>query len=310
MRLNKFWWSMLIIAFIAFCYSSCFNLANIINQSYIDAKQYYNDDDLANALININKAIEKDNKQDSFYLLKANILYEDGASMDDVMAECDKALRLNPDNVEAKILKAECLVINGDEEYKSIMNEVVLDTYDDADILKKIAHVYYIGEDYAQALIYYKDALKIKKDDQNIKYNIITCYVDLQDYDNAMKLCEEILKVYPKDVDTLNKKIFILNEQGKYEEAIDLCYETLKIDSNDSTIYYELYYSYYCLEDYESALEHINKYIEFNPDTVNAYLYRAKLNKTLDDVEGMQRDMQIYIDRGGNEEEGNEFLNY
>ena len=309
MRYNKPW-ILLIILFISLFYSSCFNFTNIINQNYIDAKQYYNDDDFINALNSVNKAIEKDNKQDSFYLLKANILYEDGASADDIITECDKALELNSDNVEAKILKAYCLAFIKDEEYKSIMDDVVSKTYRDVDILMKIAQVYYTGENYRQALIYYGDALKIEKDDPDIKYNMVRCYINLQDYTYAGKLCDEILMVHPEDLDTLNSKIYILNEQGKYEEAIDLCNKTSKIDSNNAVIYYELYYSYYCLGDYESALEYVNKYIELNPDTVNAYLYRANLNKILDDTEGMKKDMQVYIDKGGDEEEGNEFLNY
>ena len=309
MRIGKFL-LMLMIIFFAFYYFSCFNLNNIINQNYIDAKRYYNEDDYANALIYINKAIEKDNKQDSFYLLKAYILYEDRAPIDDVITECDKALQLNSDNVEAKILKANCLVIMEDENYKSIMDEIVSQTYSDVYTLVNIAHVYYTGENYTQALKYYNDALIIEKDNKDIKYSMVRCYVNLQDYDNAGNLCDEILNVYHEDVDTLNEKIYILNEQEKYEEAIDLCYETIKIDSEDSIIYYELYYSYLCLGDYESALEYINKYIEFNPDTTNAFLYRARLNKILDDIEGMERDLQTYIDKGGNEEEGNEFLTY
>lgn len=289
---------------------SCSNLANAINQNYIDARQYYNENDLTNALSSINDAIQKDNKQDSFYLLKANILYDDGASINAVIDECDRALELNPDNVEAKILKVECLIEDEDEGYKPIMEEISLQTYDDINILMRIARIYYTIEDYNEALIYYNDALKIEKNNPDIKYNMARCYIYLQDYDNSIKLCEEILKDYPEDVDTLNAKIYILNEQEKYEEAIDICNEVLKIDEENGITYYELYYSYYCLGDFESSLEYINKYIELAPDNASSYLYRAKIHKMLNNNEGMEEDMKAYIEKGGDEAEGNEFLNY
>ncbi len=295
-----------VILLIAFIFISCNNDA--VNKNYLDAKQYYISNDYKSALKSIDEAINENKKQDAFYLLKANILYESSASADEVIAQCDKAIEINKENIEAKILKADCLAEKKDDSYKTIMDEITSKSYKDADTLVKIGHVYNTANNYTQALKYYTDALKIEED-ANIKFYMVQCYIDLQDYDKAIKLSDEILKDQPNDIDTIDKKIFALNEQGKYQDAIDLANKSLEIDNTNQLAYYELYYSYFCLGDYNTSLENINKYVDLNPDNPDVYLYRAKVKKMLNDDAGVDQDMQTYIDKGGDKEKGDDFLN-
>ncbi|MCL2323367.1 MAG: tetratricopeptide repeat protein, partial [Oscillospiraceae bacterium] len=211
-------------------------------------------------------------------------------------------------NIEAKILKANCLAENKDNSYEAIMEDITSKTYDDANILVGIAEVYETAGNYEQALAYYEEALKIK-DDINIKSYMIQCYIDLQDYENAINLCDEIIDKDPNNMDALEKKIFSLNELEKYNEAVDLANNSLKINTSYAVFYYELYYAYFNLDDYDLSLANINKYIELNPDEAEGYLYRAKLEKELGDTSNVEQDMQVYIAKGGDKEKGDVFLN-
>ncbi len=301
----------LMIFLMAFAFVTCndWSQLSLVSKKYIEAKEYYNSEEFEKALNSINEAIKfADGKQDSYFLLKANILYDKQASADEVIAECKKALAINSKNIEAKILMADCLCEKKDDAYKAIMDEITSKTYKDYEILAKIAHVYYTAKDPEKSLIYLNEALKIKSS-ANIKYKMILCYIDLHKNGEAISLCEEILKEYPNNIKVMNEKIYSLNELGKYEEAIEVANKSLSIDKDNSVAYYELSYSYFSIKNYNLALLNINKYIESKPDNANGYLYRSKIKKMLTDTKGMQEDMQIYINKGGNKDTGHDFLN-
>jgi len=77
---------------------------------------------------------------------------------------------------------------------------------------------------YTQALIYYKNILRIKHDDIGVIIDYGVTLQNLEHYHQALKVYNKVLNLQPKNMNVLINKGTVLHALEKYTDAID-CYD-------------------------------------------------------------------------------------
>jgi len=130
-----------------------------------------------------------------------------------------------------------------------------------------------IRSDYINQALSYIDNVGRKE-----KYYILSRKANLDgDRDAAISILEEMLRIYPDEKMAHFRLGNLAFFNRQYEKAVTSFKRTLDIDPMYSTAYNMLAYSYQRLEDFDRALEYINKYIELEPGEPNPYDSRGDI---------------------------------
>lgn len=237
-------------------YEAQFNYALELhkNKNYQSALEYYK------------KALSLDSSKEETYINLASIYIEqkDFQAAGDI---CQKGLLVMPNNAQ--------------------LNNYIKDIekYSVASIYDKAAQYYNNGQ-YKAAL---EEYLKIKDKDNSAKMMIAACYFELKDFNNANKYYLEILNTEPNNKeailnsawayyslnDTNNAKLKVqnlLNIEPTNANAKELLAQINQLENskilNDGISFYEK-------NDFNSALNVFNKYLNQNPNDIYAMYYKA-----------------------------------
>ena len=135
-----------------------------------------------------------------WWVLKANLYlkFKDNYNNDDALKYINKALKIDPLDFDALILKGDIL-LELEKEIEALI------AYDMASIVKpddiiplvlKGNTLYKIGK-YSDALDVYDAALEIKQDDAFTWYNKASVLFRLEEYKSALDTCNEALNIKP-----------------------------------------------------------------------------------------------------------------
>lgn len=97
-------------------------------------------------------------------------------------------------------------------------------------------------------------------------------YKDLHDNEHQLEELEQVLALQPSNPEVIKLRASIYMDEEKYREAInDLLFVRTVRDDAETEVY--LGYSYYSIQQIDSALIALNKSIELAPNYLPAYLY-------------------------------------
>ncbi len=160
----------------------------------------------------------------------------------------------------------------------------------------------------AQAIINYKEALKL--DENNISYllSIANCYHKNKQYDDEFSIRNKVKKLEIKNENNLNGFFNLyFNQRKEYKNSLDIADQLILINNKDADYFYYRGISYSELGDYENAFLDLNKAIDLNPvvKSENHFYQRARVlyeqkeylksNEDLDIAISINKDDSAYI---------------
>ena len=98
--------------------------------------------------------------------------------------------------------------------------------------------------------------------------------------DEAEQIYRNILEAVPENPDILNMMGLTAQAKNLHQQAISYFSQAIKLSPKHLPLYFNLAFSYQCLQKYIQAIEAYNKVIELNPNIKEAYnnltLYKQK----------------------------------
>ncbi|MGD9139950.1 MAG: tetratricopeptide repeat protein [bacterium] len=233
------------------------------------------------------------------HIYASRLLLEMGSSRESfLMAE--KAAEVDPDFFEAHDLLASLYFMGGNLDRAIAEYEMALDgNPNPAPVYSNLGNAYSKKRDYAQAMEYYREALRL--DDATVNAHIglgiaisqtgdvdlgiqhlrrarelqprsplpyhseATVLMGLERYGQAMTVVESGLKAVPGDANLLSDKGLVLLRTGEPDSAVTYLGRALEANPDMLTARGNLAVAYERLGDEERAREHYHKYIQAAP---------------------------------------------
>ncbi|MCU0437252.1 MAG: tetratricopeptide repeat protein [Raineya sp.] len=145
----------------------------------------------------------------------------------------------------------------------------------DATLYNNLGWMYYLKEDYKNAIIHLQKANNLEPNDAQTLKNIAEAYYVSNNSDSALVYASQALKINEKDGYGCFLKGKILMEQQKYELAITEFDKAATLNPDGAGIYEKRGYSKLMLEQYEEALKDFNILIKLEPEYHIAYNNRG-----------------------------------
>lgn len=257
-------------------------------------------------------SIAQDSLRADLYLNRARAYMADeqvGAAMMDV----NKAITLNPDNVDSYLMLADIYYMLGDEtNINATLNRAAeIDPFD-ARPLVKLGELNLLQQNFNLAAAYIDKALKVnsynpkayfvkgmyfivaEQDTVSALKNFQYAYEqDGSFYDPAEQICRiyaiqrppfaleyirNVQKNFPDRANARYELALYLQENGEPEEAL-LHYDTLLMQQPDNymVVFNEAYVNFIYLRDNETALGLFNRALELNPNYLDALFNKGRV---------------------------------
>ena len=192
------------------------------------------------------------------YNLEKNEIYE-------AIDEIDKAIKLDPKNIDLYFSKSKILYENG--EYKQVL-----------DFLDKMV-------------------LEFPQEEKNIKVKIAYVLKEMKNAKAGLDIINGLLEKYPEDNDLLNYKAFWLQFLNRKEESIEII-QKLIARVPDNATYHDTYGEILMFfKEYEKAIEEFLKTIKIGRDNWYVYQTNIKLGICYKELENYQQAVE-YLQKG------------
>jgi superkiller protein 3 len=131
---------------------------------------------------------------------------------------------------------------------------------------------YGIGSDYlrlenpAEAIVYFRKALQLKKDEPMIWYSIGYSFGKMNENDEAVPALQKAVELKPDYTDAWYNLGSVLFKSGRYKEAVEAYETTTKLNPNDAEAYAFLGLAYSNLNNFNKAIESLQKAVKIAPN--------------------------------------------
>ncbi len=247
--------------------------AFVLNQSeYICtnlAKAYYFNNEFEKSVKLYKQAIQYGETDDLYYSMA--ISYKKLGDYTNVIKCYEKAIEINPKNVNA--------LYNLSLAYKQINDlkkalyyaEMCLEfNQNDEDLYSLLSGYYEDFGNYNSAAYMLEQAYELNKNNYLYSYNLGVLYSRLNDSQKALNYYIKAIEINPNYVESYVNAASLL--KGKNDnKALDYLLQAYKINSNDEKILLSLAQTLKDMFENEKSLELVNKIIENNPKSAEAY---------------------------------------
>ena len=127
---------------------------------------------------------------------------------------------------------------------------------------------------YEDALVYLKSVLEIDESNYSALMTLSKIYSDFGMFEEAREYAEKLQKKYPDSKDTLFTLGFVYQSLVRLKKAIALYKKFLEIEKN-YFVYLNMGMCYALLKYYRKAIENIDKAIEMEPESSEAYVEKG-----------------------------------
>ena len=274
----------------------------------------------------LSDSIAMDSTDAHLYVSRAKAYFAN-EQIGQAMVDINKSLQLDPNNMDIYLLLADVYYALGDQEnIASTLNRAVEINSLDARPIVKLAELNFLQQNFNLAIGYVDKALGLSSYNPRAYFVKGMCYMAAkQDTVNALKNfqlaseqdanfydpVEQISRIYavqqpPYTLDYLRKAqqqfpdmpttryelALYLQSHGEPEEAL-LHYDTLLMERPDNYIvlYNKGYVNYVYLENNEVALDYFNQALSMNPSYLDAYYNKGRVLEQMGDY---SQAMEIY----------------
>jgi len=226
------------------------------------------------ALVTLNRGLEQYPQDEHLLHWKADVLEELG-NREEAIVYYDKALEINPTFATTHNNKSYALNKLGHflEALEAAEKAIQLDPHMPNGFKNKAEALLGL-ERYAECYEACDEALRLHQNYVEafvIKMEMLT---RVEQYDDAIGIFNETADLQLRDSRLFYQKAHALRLKGELEEAITVCEEALSLDERNVDALYCKGMSYFYLEQYDEALQELEKVIEISPFEP-AYYYQA-----------------------------------
>lgn len=212
---------------------------------------------------------------------------------------CNSILKIDPNNMVAKLLRGKCAIEN--EEYEL--------AYDDLTDVKGIK-----SEDPTLLLLhgkaslevgYFEEALEdldivIKKLPGNAEAYLMRgiVYLELEKYKEAIAAFRMAVRMNPDDPEIYLNRGNVFIEIREYEKAIEDYNRAIELDPEDPYFYFQRGNAYFLMKEYQLAMQDFNSAIELDPEDMDFYVNRGITYKQIKQMDMALKDFTSVIQDG------------
>ncbi|MGC8745479.1 MAG: tetratricopeptide repeat protein [Candidatus Saccharicenans sp.] len=158
----------------------------------------------------------------------------------------------------------------------------------------KLAQAYQNSKAIDQAILAYKEAIKLKPDDIKSYYSLGQLLAAAGQYAEAEAAFKKLIEINPKDAVTYyNQIIQMYDRAGDYEKAIEAVKKIIEINPKNEVAIYNLAIMYFKLNKLEEAVKALNDCLALKNDYTYAWynlgLVYNKMNKHPEAVEAFKK---------------------
>ncbi len=263
---------------------------------YQRALVYYNQKNLYKGLEDIIRAIDMDSSDAKYHLLLADFYYAD-AKIEDARNSIQKALKLDPTNIDGNIKMGELLFYLGD--YVNMFNYLDLALKQDP----YRAKVYFIKgmafkemRDTNLAISSFNTTIEQDPDYFDAYMQLANIYaarknpLAIQYYNNA-------IRINPFMIEAHYGLAFYLQENGKPDDAIKIYNDLLSIEPNNAAALHNIGYIFLFYKNEPAAsIPWFDKSALANPKAVNTFYHRGYAYELLKNYPKAREDYQKAIE--------------
>ncbi|MHC4745684.1 MAG: tetratricopeptide repeat protein, partial [Planctomycetota bacterium] len=215
-------------------------------------------------------ALMPDKAASHFYLAS---LYSEKGMLDEVVANCSKALRIKPDYAEAHHNLGTAFTQQGRlDEAITHFTEALRIKRDFADAHYNFGVALIRQGKLDEAITHFKEALRIKPDFVDAHNNFGVALVRQGKLNEAITHFKEALRIKPDFVDAHMKLAFVLGRQGRPDEAITHFKEALRIKPDFVDAHMKMGFALAGQGRLDEAITHFKEALRIKPDFVDAHM--------------------------------------
>jgi tetratricopeptide (TPR) repeat protein len=212
-------------------------------------------------------------------------LYYNDARGNEAIEELEKAIAMDYGFWPAHKLLGDIYFSKGDyrnaiEKYKIAVSV----NSKDPDLFNDVGLALMQIEEYAQAAVYLKEALRLDQGNHNIRYNLASVYRDGKMFNEALSEYMKLIEVRPDYPNVHNDVGNIYKQGGRKHDALNEFYkeiscsqQKLALDPDDLVSLNNLAFAYGAVGEYDKAGKIINKVLSTAPAYRQAYLTLASI---------------------------------
>lgn len=252
---------------------------------------------------------------------------------DGVISVLNKLVKLDRDNLKARIQLAEALEKIGRnkeaiKEYKALLKRI--DKADSLQIYKSLGYLYTKTGELESAISFYLKAAELDRQDGNLYYNLSYLYeqarqkekadfyldkalslkpgdveghlklaqslIDRGTFEKAEEYLSDILEKSPKSMKAMLLMAQVAERRGDKEKLKEVYKNLLSIDPENKTITYNLGVLEYEAGNFSSSLRYLKKYVTVAPKDADAHEILFDIYKRQKDRKMAFQEAQILLD--------------
>jgi tetratricopeptide (TPR) repeat protein len=206
----------------------------------------------------------------------------------------DKAVELNPENVDIGIARAIALSQNGDQDVAASSLQRIVKTHPDLAVAHfNLGTIYANQKSFRQAADEYREASRLSPADQETRFALAKCLVLLADYAEAIPLLKAYIPIHPKAFEP--QYLLGLSYRGleQYPQAEQQLRSAAAIEPDHADLQYNLGLVILRSGRANEAVPHLQKAIQLDPSAEGPRLQLAIALKGLNQT---QQSAKVYQD--------------
>ena len=212
------------------------------------------------------------------------------------IAEFDKALAANPDDIDSLYSRIEANVnLKNYEDMISDLDLIINLNSQDAKAYAVRGISYNELENYKRAIADFDEAIRLNPQDARAYYSRGISHGRLKNYESAIVDFDEAIRLNPQYATAYKDRGIIYSLLEDYESAIADFDEAIRLNPQDARVYYGRGVIYSILKNYESAVADFDEAIRLNPQYATAYKDRGIIYSLLEDYESAIADFDEAI---------------
>ena len=200
--------------------------------------------------------------------------------LQEALAHFDFALEVHPENALAYTGKS--LAFHLLQQPEQSMEEALRAkeiNRTNALVLGNLAYINYVQGNLSQAVLEYREAIRLAPDVDNFYYNLGTLDLQLHNYEEAKVRLAAAIKLNPSNVEAYNNLGYVLWRQRSYNQAKEALERALRLNPEHIDAHYNLGVVLFTLGNYEGARKHFLWVSERSPNFRKTKFFLSRIKE-------------------------------